>query len=79
METSDGANIAKSLGNQVVFVPTDVTNEEQVANAVAAAKTNFGQLSVAVNCAGTVRSFATYNFNKNKAHVLDDFKNILNV
>lgn len=79
LETSDGASIAESLGSQVKFVATDVSSEEQVANAVAKVEEYFGQLNVAVNCAGSVRAFTTYNFNKDTAHHLIDFKRTLDV
>lgn len=79
LETSDGASVAESLGSQVKFVATDVTSEEQVANAIDKVNEYFGQLHVAVNCAGMLRSFATYNFNKDTAHQMVDFKRVLDV
>ena len=52
---SNGAGVAERLGEHVVFVGGDVTSEESVASAVAAAA-ELGQLRVAVSCAGTVRA-----------------------
>lgn len=51
LPSSDGAAIADELGDEVVFAPTDVTDEDQVAAAVAAAA-DLGRLNVVVNCAG---------------------------
>lgn len=79
LKTSDGANVAKSLGDKALFVATDVTSEPSVNNALAQTKKHFGHLDVAVNCAGTVRAFVTYNFNKNTMHSLDTFHEVLNV
>jgi len=47
-----GERAAGELGDAARFVPTDVTNEEQVRAAVAAALDSFGGLHGAVNCAG---------------------------
>lgn len=51
LPSSDGETVAKELGENVVFVPADVTSEESVAEAVAATE-RFGDLRVVVNCAG---------------------------
>jgi NAD(P)-dependent dehydrogenase (short-subunit alcohol dehydrogenase family) len=48
---SDGAGIADSLGERVVYVEADVTDEEQVQQAVDRA-VELGPLRVAVSCAG---------------------------
>lgn len=79
MVTSKGNEIAKSLGDQVIFVPVDVTSEKDVSTALEAAKEKFGRLDVAVNCAGTAVAFKTYNFNKNMPHKLEDFARVITV
>lgn len=79
LATSQGNSVAKELGSNVVFVPVDVTDEQQVTAAVQMAKEKFGRLDVAVNCAGTAVAFKTYNFNKNLPHRLDDFERVLRV
>jgi NAD(P)-dependent dehydrogenase (short-subunit alcohol dehydrogenase family) len=48
---SDGKAVAGTLGVPATFAPADVTDEEQIAAAVAAAG-EFGALRVVVNCAG---------------------------
>lgn len=77
--TSQGNDVAKKLGDNVVFVPVDVTSEKDVTAAVETAKDKFGRLDLAVNCAGTATAVRTYNFNKNVAHKLDDFSRVLMV
>jgi 3-hydroxyacyl-CoA dehydrogenase/3-hydroxy-2-methylbutyryl-CoA dehydrogenase len=56
-----------------------VTSENDVKNAVHVAKEKFGQLNVAVNCAGIGVAFKTYNFHKKTAHALEDFTRVLMV
>jgi NAD(P)-dependent dehydrogenase (short-subunit alcohol dehydrogenase family) len=47
-----GQRMATSLGETARFVPTDVTDEASVQNAVAEARSVFGGLDGAVTCAG---------------------------
>ena len=51
LASSDGEAVAEELGPDAIFVPADVTDEDQVQAAVDAAA-GLGQLSVTVNCAG---------------------------
>ena len=51
LPSSNGKAIADELGPKALFVPTDVTDEEQVQAAVDAAAAR-GPLAVVVNCAG---------------------------
>lgn len=52
LASSKGADVARSLGSGVLFLPADVTHEEQVGQAVERAAEAFGGLHVAVSCAG---------------------------
>jgi NAD(P)-dependent dehydrogenase (short-subunit alcohol dehydrogenase family) len=47
-----GPELAAQLGSRVAWAPADVTNEEQVTEAVHAAFTRFGGLHIVINCAG---------------------------
>jgi NAD(P)-dependent dehydrogenase (short-subunit alcohol dehydrogenase family) len=49
---SDGAGAAERLGERAAFVPTDVTEAEEVQAALDEAVDRFGGLHVAVSCAG---------------------------
>jgi len=51
LPSSNGKAVAEELGGNAVFVPTDVTDEEQVQAAVDTAA-GLGPLAVVVNCAG---------------------------
>ncbi|XP_055383355.1 3-hydroxyacyl-CoA dehydrogenase type-2 [Condylostylus longicornis] len=77
--SSKGHEVSKAIGENVVFVPTDVSSEKDVTTAVETAKSKFGKLDLAVNCAGTAVAFKTYNFNKNLPHKLEDFTKVLMV
>jgi len=79
LSTSQGGEVAKSLGDNVVFVPVDVTSEKDVITAIETTKSKFGRLDVAVNCAGTAVASRTFNFVKNAPHRLEDFARVLNV
>ncbi|CAG7825235.1 unnamed protein product [Allacma fusca] len=76
---SDGANFAESLGPDALFVPANVTIEEDVVKALELTKEKFGRLDVAVNCAEIGGLFKTYNFNKSQPHKLQDFYDVLAV
>ncbi|KAI4498953.1 hypothetical protein M0802_005819 [Mischocyttarus mexicanus] len=79
LPSSKGQELANELKDQAVFVPTDVTSEADVLKALQAAKSNFGKLTVAVNVAGISYAQKTYDFNKNQAHVLDEFTKVIKV
>lgn len=49
---SDGAMVAKQLGDRARFASADVTNEQEVRDAVQVAVDELGGLHIAVNCAG---------------------------
>lgn len=49
---SRGAAVAKELGANAIFVEADVTNDDQLAAAIAQAAETFGAIHVTVNCAG---------------------------
>jgi len=73
LPTSEGEAVAKSLGENCVFAPVDVTSTSDVENALAITKSKFGRLDATVNCAGIGVAFKTYNFNKDRPHKLEDF------
>jgi NAD(P)-dependent dehydrogenase (short-subunit alcohol dehydrogenase family) len=52
LSDSDGAGAAERLGERAAFVPTDVTEAEEVQAALDEAVDRFGGLHVAVSCAG---------------------------
>lgn len=79
MPSSQGEQVAKELGDNVIFAPLDVSSEKDVTEALNAAKAKFGRLDVAVNCAGIGIAVRTYNFKKNAPHRLEDFARVITV
>ncbi|KAJ8981289.1 hypothetical protein NQ317_004025 [Molorchus minor] len=79
LPASKGNEVAKTLGDNVVFAPVNVTSEEDVKQALSLTKERFGKLDSVVNCAGISVAFKTFNFNKKSPHILEDFTKILMV
>lgn len=52
INTTAGAQAEHQLGPNVRFVQTDVTDEASVQNAIAVARSQFGGVNGAINCAG---------------------------
>ncbi len=52
LASSDGETAAKELGDRSRFVACDVTSTDDVSTAVETARSEFGGLHIAVNCAG---------------------------
>lgn len=74
---SDKAHcVATELGDGVTFQPTDVTDVDQVAEAIEAARSR-GPLRVVVNCAGV--GDPTKVLNAHGPHSLDEFERIIRI
>ena len=72
-----GKKLALDLGARVGYVQTDVTDESQVAKAVAAAREKFGTLHGAVSCAGIAPGERVLG--RNGPHRLDSFRRAIEV
>ncbi len=72
-----GAALASELGANAAFAPCDVTDEAQVQAAVDLAKSQFGKLTIDVNCAGIGMALRTTS--KNGAHPLDVFETVIRI
>lgn len=83
LPSSPGEEVASSLGESAIFVPTDVTSEADVKNLMATTKDKFGKLDVAINCAGIGAAVLTFNPKKPdpeaRIHNLELFQKIINV
>ena len=74
LPSSKGADVAKELGeDNCIFIPGDVTKEDSVKTALEEGKAKWGKINAADNSAGIGVAYKTYNFNKNRAHSLEDF------
>jgi NAD(P)-dependent dehydrogenase (short-subunit alcohol dehydrogenase family) len=72
-----GERMARELGERATFVPTDVAREEDVKQAVAAARERFGGLQGVVNAAGI--GTAEKVLGKNGPHPLDLFERTIRI
>lgn len=52
MSEEAGSKLAEKLGEDVIFIPTDVSDETSVKNALDVTVEKFGGVHIAVNCAG---------------------------
>jgi NAD(P)-dependent dehydrogenase (short-subunit alcohol dehydrogenase family) len=76
LPSSRGEEVAGELGGRAVFAPGDVTSEDDVAAAVAAA-TSLGPLRLVVNCAGIGAAARTVG--RDGPHPLADFTRVVQV
>jgi NAD(P)-dependent dehydrogenase (short-subunit alcohol dehydrogenase family) len=74
---SDGAGAAERLGERAAFVPTDVTEAEEVQAALDEAVDRFGGLHVAVSCAGI--GPASRVLSRSGPHDLELFRKVVEV
>ncbi|XP_052635213.1 LOW QUALITY PROTEIN: 3-hydroxyacyl-CoA dehydrogenase type-2 [Harpia harpyja] len=85
LPSSPGVQLAKELGERCAFAPRrrehpkGVTSAEEVGDALALTKREFGRLDLTVNCAGVGIAVKTYNSKKDKVHELEDFQRVINV
>lgn len=83
LPNSPGEEVVSSLGENAIFVPTDVTSEAEVNSLMAATKDAFGKLDITINCAGIGAAVLTYNPKKPdpeaRIHNLELFQKIINV
>lgn len=72
-----GDALVKELGEQAVFVKTDVTSEEEVSNAINKAIESFGLINTVVNCAGI--GVAGKLLSRKGVHSLDMFSKVISI
>jgi 3-hydroxyacyl-CoA dehydrogenase/3-hydroxy-2-methylbutyryl-CoA dehydrogenase len=75
---SAGAAIAEELGDDVAFLPVDVSDEAQVRAAVDGARERFGRIDAAVCCAGISPAGRTVN-RKGEMFPLETFRKTIEV
>jgi len=72
-----GNKAQQSLGNKSLFVKTDVVKEDDVKNAIAKAKSAFGNIHGIINCAGV--GHAKRVVGKEGAQPLDFFNKVVQI
>lgn len=77
IDNTAGGQAERQLGPNTRFVPTDVTGEDSVQNAISVAQSQFGGLHGAINCAGI--GPAERVVGKNGPHSLASFTKTITV
>jgi NAD(P)-dependent dehydrogenase (short-subunit alcohol dehydrogenase family) len=72
-----GTTHAEALGDNAVFVATDVTDANAVQHALDTARDRFGRIHGAINCAGIVIGRKTLG--RNGAHDLESFARVIQI
>ncbi|CAM3851001.1 3-hydroxyacyl-CoA dehydrogenase [Mesobacillus zeae] len=75
--TERGHKLAEELGENALFIQTDVTNEEMTAAAIAQAAASFGSVNSVINCAGI--AIASKVTGRKGPHNLADFSKVISV
>lgn len=79
LPTSNGNEIAKTIGSNAQFLPSDVRSSDEIDNLVNNIEKQHGKLNVLVNCAGIGNAYILYNFLKNRPRKLEDFQSVVQV
>ncbi len=77
VQREQGKRLAQEIGAHAQFTPADVTDEAQIAEAIAAARGKFGALHGAVNCAGIAPGERVLG--KGGPHRLDTFRRAIEI
>ncbi len=77
MNEERGISLAQELGENAIFVKTDVSSESEVSNALNEAADKFGYINVAVNCAGIAAAAKTVS--KKGPFSLDIFEKTIKI
>lgn len=76
---SNGEEIAKTVGENVSFIPADVRSESDVQNLMNEIQKKYGKLNMVVNCAAVTLFGETYNYQTSKPINLDSFETVFGV
>lgn len=72
-----GEALVQQMGENVLFIKTDVTSEEEVRNAVHKASESFGSINTVVNCAGI--GVAGKLLSRKGVHSLEMFSKVISI
>lgn len=72
-----GKALVEELGNNAIFIKTDITSENEVSNAISKAVEEFGFINSVVNCAGI--GIAAKLLSRKGVHSLDLFSKVISV
>jgi NAD(P)-dependent dehydrogenase (short-subunit alcohol dehydrogenase family) len=78
LSTKKGNALTEELGENAIFLETDVTDGDSVQKAVDMAQSEFGGLNILVNCAGIGAAMKTYH-HAHGPHALEAFAGVIKV
>lgn len=79
LPTSNGNEIAKTIGSNVQFFPSDIRSPNEINSLVNSIEKQHGKLNVLVNCAGIANAYIIYNYNQNRPRNMEDFQSVIKV
>ena len=77
LPSGNGGKVAEEIGGNCVFAPCDVTSQSDVESAIQVAQEKFGELTLAVNCAGI--AIAKKTLSSKGPHPLEEFSKVIQV
>ena len=77
IDSKSGEKLAKELGNQVIFIETDVSAEDSVKNALKITLNSFGNVNILVNGAGI--DYGKMIITSKTVHPLADFEKVIRI
>ncbi|NMH68147.1 3-hydroxyacyl-CoA dehydrogenase [Bacillus sp. RO3] len=72
-----GRALVDELGERAIYIQTDVTSEEEVANAIHQTVDSFGSVNTVVNCAGI--GIASKLLSRKGIHALETFSKVISI
>ncbi|CAG9538720.1 unnamed protein product [Cercopithifilaria johnstoni] len=83
LPSSNGSFLTKLINRNCLYVPANITNDEEVKNGMSKVKDKFGHLNAVINCAGISFNCKAFSFNKQntnqKSAIMSDLKQVLAV
>lgn len=77
LDAIKGAKLSEELGDRVLFIETNIINEDEVDLALKKVKAKFGDVNILVNCAGI--GIVERTMSKEKPHDLKTFSKVIEV
>ncbi|OZC05018.1 oxidoreductase, short chain dehydrogenase/reductase family protein [Onchocerca flexuosa] len=81
LPSSNGSFLAKLINRDCLYVPANVTIDDEVKNGISKVRNKFGHLNAVINCAGISFNYKMFSFNKQntnqKLTVMSDLKKVL--
>ncbi|KAM3726832.1 3-hydroxyacyl-CoA dehydrogenase [Dirofilaria immitis] len=81
LPSSNGSFLAKLMNRDCLYIPANITDDEEIKNGISKVKDKFGHLNAVINCAGISFNYKMFSFNKRdmnkKSTVMSDLKKVV--